>query len=837
MDEDLDDIRKLNAIIQAENEEDSDYIPDEFLTSDSSDDEEVCDNAFEEELSLPQESETAPNDIELKYSQPVSSELSQYLPPDELEIINNCKDPTLKQLLILNRTKKLQFQKLNHKYCGVLAKTDRLLRRARNVDQFISIVKEHKGFRHRIGYPFFKEQGTDLSYPPLNADALKKAQNKELNFNLIKVRIVWNRYSPINLKSDVLFNYFDNKLQKYEGDLKAAKYNYDEEREEEINEKIREWKDEFDCLEPPSLWDDSCLSWSKIAQKHLKDAALNDLCRAYWNLYAHPKINKAPLNDSESKRLVEICTRNQLCNWEAIAKEFSDDRSPYWLFCYFFNVINFKGLRSRKSKFNEVEDSFLLSIIESQKVGNSIAWTRVADLIKNRNKSQLYRRYMYTMRNKHVKCGPFSEAEDVLIMCLYKTHGLNFDIIMKYMSHRSKDQVQSRFRNYLQNDKLNITKWTIPHDKLVLAHVEEHGKKNWPIIAKQLNRSDAHVRHRYNVLKKYLDKGVPLEEIPRKSQNSKDRVHTKQAVDYYLSTKTLPPVREEHSVGRPLRSYVDCELVNFFRSTSGIRKARKLNSITDFKLKLCAKSIQTVLDALGAVLKIPTDLNSEKSLTVLDRDILNILRNNKKPSTPNTELTLIPPNINTVQACRVLLLKYRNMPPEPPSSPYLSQDSLKFQRRFKSLFYWPFLMSIVLPPNDLLDVKRRPPPPAPVKPVGRPRKNLDKINRMAELKRKKTEMNAANASVPSFKVMPVIESSQISTASVANMETVISNIQKETKGNYLIKIDKATMEKLRKSSKKVIVHMKRKIEDEDENGIATKSAKLEPVASTSGTYD
>lgn len=103
-------------------------------------------------------------------------------------------------------------------------------------------------------------------------------------------------------------------------------------------------------------------------------------------------------------------------------------------------------------------------------------------------------------KNRHNTHEKFSEEEDKKLLSLIERYGKDsWNIISDLMMNRNARQCKERYLNYL-SPNINRNKWTDEEDNLILAKVDELGRK-WVKISQYFqNRTDTMLKNRYNVL-------------------------------------------------------------------------------------------------------------------------------------------------------------------------------------------------------------------------------------------------------------------------------------------------------------------------------------------------
>lgn len=217
-------------------------------------------------------------------------------------------------------------------------------------------------------------------------------------------------------------------------------------------------------------------------------------CKAFWNIYLHPSINKAYWSDKENKEIQRLAKTYNFQNWEEIAKKLKNNRSGFAVCVHYYTTLSEKF---KKNRFDLEEDQFLVDVVNACRIGNYIPWSKVCHYFQNRSRSQLYHRYKYNLEVWNMKKGSFSYAEDALIGLLVRKFGKDFSRCCKYIPNRSPSQIAHRYNNYIAFDKLDLGFWSLAEDEAIMNHVAENGEKAWSklfSVVKTKNRTHLRLR-------------------------------------------------------------------------------------------------------------------------------------------------------------------------------------------------------------------------------------------------------------------------------------------------------------------------------------------------------
>lgn len=261
----------------------------------------------------------------------------------------------------------------------------------------------------------------------------------------------------------------------------------------------------------------------------------------------------------------------------------------------------------------------------------------------------------------------------------------------------------------------------------------------------------------------------------------------------------------------PPKANIDKELMDYFQSTCKIKSSKMISGAELSHIVDIVRALMMILD-VEFIVPDNESLSRNPNLDILDVEILtslfsdvhiqNISTEDSKTSIPSTShkrnytpivrtidvegcwkqvfkcyqpdvISYLPPNINTLVGIRSLLLIHqaykskRLENPMPTSNletiaikseeidvddeqSFIISDQDRFCMRFKTIFTWPALMSI-MKPKDTLFVNKTTKKVAPTvtenPKVGRPKKNLIKIELMNKARIKKKEIEQKNATI------------------------------------------------------------------------------------------
>ncbi|XP_060535843.1 snRNA-activating protein complex subunit 4 isoform X2 [Cylas formicarius] len=419
----IEDIEKLDAAIRQ-------HESDSFINY-----EEVSDNDEDD-----QDFDTCADISALKDYVP-----SALLTDDEKQLIDSCRDPDLKLLLELNRSKNVKLMQLYTKIRHLLMECQsNIVAKSRQIDSCSDQFKRVINRIWRFGYPYFKS--TD-NYPcPMNEYVARKEENRELPFYDMVPTNKWNRRDINRLKRGVTFCFkagrdmeTKKKITQLEEDILG------ERRTDKIAElkglvaKLNETINSDD-QELPTESSDRLMDWARLSATFLRSKYSSQECRSFWYLYQDPRINKTPWSLDERKKLDKLVRKYKHQNWERIASDLGTSRSALITCTHYFT-----GNTLRPGKFTPEEDAFLVEMVENHSVGDYVPWAKIAHFFKNHTRKQIFYRWRYYLNGRgKITKGPFTDAEDVLLMVLVDRFGTSFAKCQKYFPTRSMSQLKAR---------------------------------------------------------------------------------------------------------------------------------------------------------------------------------------------------------------------------------------------------------------------------------------------------------------------------------------------------------------------------------------------------------
>ncbi|XP_046409545.1 snRNA-activating protein complex subunit 4 [Neodiprion fabricii] len=369
--------------------------------------------------------------------------------------------------------------------------------------------------------------------------------------------------------------------------------------------------------------------WLKIAVTDFNERHSASECRAMWNVFLHPDINKSKWKKAEDMDLKKLAENYNFQNWDLVAEKLGTNRTGYQCFIR-FNTNFRNNMLNRNSFWSKEEDQKLIDAVNGLRTGNFIPWGEVAKLMGQRRKQQIYMRWNYSLA-PNLKKGRFTEEEDKLLLAGVNKFGANFTkISVSLLPHRTTAQLNDHYRTLLHEKK---NEWTLQDDTKLVDLVEKFGN-NWSAISKEFsNKSRVQVRHRHTSILRYLSRGLSLRSIPRWGQKSEeacieDSTMTGEERLQEISRCLRTPYEKDGNDGkRSNLSDIDIELQDYFkgmyRTTS--KPGRNSKFYTAEELNYKTPRLHVILQLLNADLDIPDDFDQEPQLTEKDKQLLTSL--------------------------------------------------------------------------------------------------------------------------------------------------------------------------------------------------------------------
>ncbi|XP_072934809.1 uncharacterized protein Pbp95 [Epargyreus clarus] len=370
--------------------------------------------------------------------------------------------------------------------------------------QNISDEMRKESFRYiNCGRPYFKDKENFIA--PDNSDALIMAKNNMYDFSSItsvpgwtlrdKAQL-WNQLEKMtkNLKKREL----QSQISALKRDGKSKKFS-----EKVANDrKIASKKKELSRLSKKNLYKlalpiDKDYDWEEITHTLDRRHSAAEY-RALWKLYLHPSINKSSWSKAEHQLLQKVAHDNGLQDWDLIAKQMANNRTGYQCFVYFRTNMNntFTG-----RKWTSEEVAYLLRLIEYYKEDDYIPWVKVASLMENRTKIQIYNKYSRLLEQRK---GRFLLEEDAVILTCADDFGSDYKKMTQFLPGRSMAQIRVRYQALMKNRVSTV--WTVEEDKKLLQLLtNQDSTANYASITKYFPGKDRiNIRARYVTLVKWM---------------------------------------------------------------------------------------------------------------------------------------------------------------------------------------------------------------------------------------------------------------------------------------------------------------------------------------------
>lgn len=366
--------------------------------------------------------------------------------------------------------------------------------------------------------------------------------------------------------------------------------------------------------------------WMKIAAMDFNGRHSASECRAMWQVFLHPDINKGKWKKHEDTDLKRLAEELNFQNWDEVAKRLDTSRSGYQCFIR-FNT-NFKNNMMKNIYWSKEEDQKLTDIVNRLRTGNFIPWGEVAKLMGNRRKQQIYMRWNYSL-SPNLKKGRFTEEEDKLLLEGVAKFGCNFTKIhVALLPQRTTAQLNDHYRT-MMNEKTN--EWSCEDDVKLVKLFDKYGN-NWAWIAKEFtNKSRVQVRHRHAAIIRYLSKGFTITTIPRCGQKVEEEntpegdmiVHGKKKLNE-LSEILNNAQPNAETAPRKQPSAIDLELRDYFKGVypANTKRGRSRKCYSNEEVDVKSRKLKVVLDILNAHLDIPDEIEDDLHLTDLEKEML-----------------------------------------------------------------------------------------------------------------------------------------------------------------------------------------------------------------------
>lgn len=413
------------------------------------------------------------------------------------------------------------------------------------------------------------------------------------------------------------------------------------------------------------------INWNKIVFDVMKERHSASECIAMWNVCLHPDLRRAPWSSIEDAQLLQACERFDYQNWAAIAMEVPY-RSSFQCFLRYEVALSEKN-QVKNTRWTPDEDNLLLRLIDKFRIGQTIPWIKIAEKMKNRNQTQVYQRWLYTV-NPDIKKGRFTKEEDCILMAAVVQYGNRIsDLPPNLLPGRTQQQLRHRYNNVLKLSG-TLSDWTLEEDQKLWEFAEQKGAV-WSEIAKTIgNHTRQSCRQRYLTLKKYLAKDPKntLESAPRKKRNRENAVSADNWFECYVkqlnggrpSNAVLPFTQESDNGYYNKLTQIKKKYFDFFRTsfnyTYGVPNNFQPNT----------NSFILLSNLLNFNPMSVEELPELTSLSECERTLMGFQGFN--PITKHKPIQFIPPNISTLLLARGLCIAFH---------PYRVVSSTKGRRR------------------------------------------------------------------------------------------------------------------------------------------------------------
>ncbi|KAK5640356.1 hypothetical protein RI129_011167 [Pyrocoelia pectoralis] len=670
---------------------------------------------------------------------------------EENEVILSCRDKDLQTLLIKNRIRAKQLQLLHSNLSKILKGCVENVLSNETVKK--PLQSKRRTYIWKLGIPYFKDK--KFYSCPNNSDVKKMEENCEFALINLKRGRHWQSHHQALLQNTIEKLYYVDYLQNLNYNINICKVRCKNDNENvTLQNELHDLENELQEIEskevqfktPPLLCDK--IDWHAVADAFKGSRTLNE-CKALWNIYLHPHINKTLWTAEENLKIKQLAKRYNCQKWDVIANKLGTNRSGYLVF---LNYVTNLWSKFKTDRFTLQEDEKILNLVDKYRIGSYIPWRTISIDFKDRSKAQIYHRYKYYLVEGKTK-GPFSEAEDIFVLHLVSKYGSDYRKCAEFLPNRTCIQIRNRYHNALSNDiKINRGNFTTDEDRALMDHVKIYGPNNWPVAGKAMGRNSTHVRQRYAYLRRWLsDPGHKLENIPRRQhellyrhnlqrnfriRKVAEQLQNRKEVDLNLIKELLVKLSlTKFPQGRPVDkkpkwSYYDHKIIDFLKGTRKVQRERKRYKGSDI-----VESVERIIKLLHVLSAQPSILENADLNLVSDQDsdiLANMTQQNISSSSPPLKF-MVPPTLNTVLGLRGLIVKYQlhkesptKKPDSVPIKPLCEAEHLLFLKRFYALFKWPCIVSQFFPnqleaddPKISLDDSK------PKKNVGRPRKVVE----------------------------------------------------------------------------------------------------------------
>ncbi|GBP40158.1 snRNA-activating protein complex subunit 4 [Eumeta japonica] len=364
--------------------------------------------------------------------------------------------------------------------------------------------KNNMKFHYALcGRPYFKDKF--FCSPPHNNDTITIQNAGMIDYANLSTVTGWTIKDKVDFVAIMHRTVRNNKRKEITAKINGLINDPENPLNREIKKQINTLKEELSSLDTQKLGTittfdsiDQEYDWDSISDKLNRRHTGNE-CKALWKSFLHPSLNKTAWSRKEHIMLKDIAMKHNFEDWDSIAAELDTGRSGYQCFVYYRTNLN----TTTCLKWTKEEDEYLKRLVNYYREGNYIPWGKVAAMMENRNKMQIYTRWRNSCQPK-LKKGRFFPEEDAVLLAFVKKYGLDFHKATKYIPGRTHTQLRIRY-NVIANNTTSAV-WTVEEDrKLIQLMVTEHNGNSFSEVAKYFPGKDrSHVRTRYMTLKKWM---------------------------------------------------------------------------------------------------------------------------------------------------------------------------------------------------------------------------------------------------------------------------------------------------------------------------------------------
>ncbi|ETN59679.1 hypothetical protein AND_008687 [Anopheles darlingi] len=382
--------------------------------------------------------------------------------------------------------------------------------------------------RYICGQPFFKDQSL---YPgPHNEDYLYRKNVMKEFFPLDQFEAtdtMWTVNDKLSVKNAVAAQAKEFLARELSLQVKQC-------NNPRKSQQIEQEQESLVALSIDTLWGKACtfdgsyggetfmVDWLQVSNVAVSQRHTPAACEGMWNNYLRPGIRRGNWEEHEESLLEQACQEYGYQDWEKIAQRI-EGRSQYQCLMHFQTNLSAMA-KNAKMPWTPEEDQRLIDLVEKNSIGKDIVWNKVVEHMPYRNKTQVYTRYMFTLKQplRNIK---FSPEEDCVIIAYVQRFGENFRFFPDGMLlGRTTRQIQARYRNTLRYVNKRAT-WSLEEDQRLMDYIEKHRTEldakniSWADCADSLgNHSRFSCRTRYYTIVRFLEKnpGARVEDVPRR---------------------------------------------------------------------------------------------------------------------------------------------------------------------------------------------------------------------------------------------------------------------------------------------------------------------------------